>query len=74
MLTEDELTRITDSMFAQMQYLKENYLPKYKTSNWGSIQTCAIVSVLPFLRADFQSNPLYQWALDEMTQRPLIER
>ena len=66
MLTEDELTRITDSMFAQMQYLKENYLPKYKTSNWGSIQTCAIVSVLPFLRADFQSNPLYQWALDEM--------
>lgn len=33
MLTEDELTRITDSMFAQMQYLKENYLSKYKTSN-----------------------------------------
>lgn len=66
-LTEDELTRITDSMFAQMQYLKENYLPKYKTSNWGSIQTCAIVSVLPFLRADFLSDPLYQWALNEMT-------
>lgn len=66
-LTEDELTRITDSMLAQMQYLKENYLPKYKTSNWGSIQTCAIVSVLPFLRADFQIDPLYQWALDEMT-------
>lgn len=66
-LTDDELTCITDSMLAQMQYLKENYLPKYKTSNWGSIQTCAIVSVLPFLRADFQSDPLYQWALDEMT-------
>lgn len=66
-LTEDELTCITDSMLAQMQYLKENYLPKYKTSNWGSIQTCAIVSVLPFLRADFQTDPLYQWALDEMT-------
>lgn len=66
-LTDDELTCITDSMLAQMQYLKENYLPKYKTSNWGSIQTCAIVSVLPFLRADFQSDPLYQWALNEMT-------
>lgn len=66
-LTDDELTRITDSMLEQMQYLKENYLPKYKTSNWGSIQTCAIVSVLPFLRADFQTDPLYQWALDEMT-------
>ncbi len=66
-LTEDELTCITDSMLAQMQYLKENYLPKYKTSNWGSIQTCAIVSVLPFLRADFQTDPLYQWALNEMT-------
>ena len=66
-LTDDELTRITDSMLEQMQYLKENYLPKYKTSNWGSIQTCAIVSVLPFLRADFQTDPLYQWALNEMT-------
>lgn len=65
-LTDDELTCITDSMLKQMQYLKENYLPKYKTSNWGSIQTCAIVSVLPFLRADFQSDPLYQWALNEM--------
>lgn len=65
-LNEDELTRITDSMLKQMQYLKENYLPKYKTSNWGSIQTCAIVSVLPFLRADFQTDPLYQWALNEM--------
>lgn len=66
-LNEDELTCIMDSMLEQMQYLKENYLPKYKTSNWGSIQTCAIVSVLPFLRADFQTDPLYQWALDEMT-------
>lgn len=66
-LTQDELDRITDSMIAQMEYLKQNYLPKYKTSNWGSIQTCAIVSVLPFLRPDFTSDPLYQWALDEMT-------
>lgn len=66
-LNEDELTCIMDSMLEQMQYLKENYLPKYKTSNWGSIQTCAIVSVLPFLRADFQTDPLYHWALDEMT-------
>lgn len=65
-LTDAELSQITDSMMRQMQYLKENYLPKYKTSNWGSIQTCAIVAVLPFLLSEYQTNPLYQWAKSEM--------
>ena len=65
-LTDSELQKITDSMLQQMRYLKTHYLPKYKTSNWGSIQTCSIVSVLPFLSSSYADDPLYQWAKSEM--------
>ncbi len=65
-LSADELTQITDSMLSQLSYLKTSYLPKYKTSNWGSIQTCAIVSVLPYLLEDYKNNALYNWAKKEM--------
>ena len=65
-LTDSELQQITDSMLQQMRYLKTHYLPKYKTSNWGSIQTCSIVSVLPFLSSSYADDPLYQWARSEM--------
>lgn len=65
-LSDTELSEIVQSMFAQLAYLKVSYLPKYKTSNWGSIQTCAIVSVLPFLVENYQNDALYLWTKDEM--------
>ena len=65
-LSDCEREKIGHSMQTQLAYLKDSYLPKYKTSNWGSIQTCAMVSVLPFLREDYQKDPLYLWAKDEM--------
>ena len=65
-LSDCEREKIGHSMQTQLAYLKDSYLPKYKTSNWGSIQTCAMVSVLPFLLEDYQKDPLYLWAKDEM--------
>lgn len=63
-LNESEYNIIKTSLIKQISYLKANYLTKYKTSNWGSIQTCSIVSVLPFLETD--EKELYNWALDEL--------
>lgn len=65
-VSDVELTQIAYSMLAQLSYLKASYLPKYKTSNWGSIQTCAIVSVLPYLLEDYKTSELYVWAKEEM--------
>lgn len=65
-LSDDEQKQIVDNMLLQLRYLQAHYLPKYKTSNWGSIQTCAIVAVLPFLLESFASDPLYQWAIEEL--------
>lgn len=63
-LDENEYNTIKQSLINQMSYLKANYLTKYKTSNWGSIQTCSIVSALPFIAPD--EKELYNWALDEL--------
>lgn len=63
-LNQDEYNQIRDSLIKQIKYLKQNYLTKYKTSNWGSIQTCSIVSVLPFLNTN--ESDIYQWAMDEL--------
>lgn len=64
---EDEcLCRILKSLRAQIDYLKKEYLPKYTLSNWGSIQTCAILSVLPLLSGDYEKDPIFVWAQKEL--------
>lgn len=66
LLSDEELTVICESILKQGQYLKENYLTKYITSNWGSIQTCALVSVLPYID---EENEVYKWALTELDRQ-----
>lgn len=68
-LTDNELTWIANSLFKQIRYMKEHYLLKYITSNWGSIQTCAIAAVLPYLDDEYEKNEDYQWALHELERQ-----
>ncbi|CCI84515.1 heparinase II/III family protein [Lactobacillus pasteurii] len=65
-ITDAELEKISSSIEKQILYLKENYVPKYQLSNWGSIQVCGILITLPFIYKDFENNDLYQWALNEL--------
>lgn len=64
-LSEEQLEKILQSLLDQICYLREAYLPKYTLSNWGSIQTCAILSVLPLLEEDYAADPIFQWARQE---------
>lgn len=65
-IDENEQNIIYQSIINQITYLKKNYLTKYKTSNWGSIQTCAIVSILPFLTSNTYNDEIYIWAKKEL--------
>lgn len=65
LLNDDELCIIQDSLLKQAAYLKQEYLNKYTTSNWGVIQTCSIIAILPYIMEDFESNEIYQWAYKE---------
>lgn len=72
-ISDDELSEILTHLQLQIDYLKEHYLTKYTLSNWGSIQTCAILSVLPFLKEDFLSDAIYQWAYEEWSTQFSIQ-
>lgn len=65
-LSDADITLIADSLLEQITYLRKQYLPKYTLSNWGSIQTCAIVSLLPLLVESYQEHPVFLWAKDEL--------
>lgn len=65
-LEDEVLMRILSSLMEQIRYLRREYLPKYTLSNWGSIQTAAILSVLPLLREDYRRDPIYKWAKKEI--------
>ena len=67
-LDQSEMQYICDSLRKQVYYLKENYLNKYISSNWGSIQLCSILSTLPFLEDNFKEHPLFTWAMIEINK------
>ena len=72
-ISDAELELILHSLYEQIQYLKQEYLPKYRLSNWGSIQTCAILSVLPFLQENYTRDELFRWASKEIETQLAIQ-
>lgn len=61
-LSDDLLEKTVRSVRDQIASLRERYVPKYETSNWGSIQTLAILTVLATLEDDPTSDPDWAWA------------
>lgn len=72
-LSEKTSAPLFGKILQQIDYLKANYLLKYITSNWGSIQTTTIVSLLPLLDENYQANEIYQWAYNEMKTQLTIQ-
>lgn len=73
LLSDEELTCIVGNMLLQAKYLKEQYLNRYITSNWGSIQTLSLCSILPFLIENYEEDELYTWALNECEKQMNIQ-
>lgn len=65
-ITDDELDGVLTHLEKQIEYLKNEYQTKYTLSNWGSIQTCAIVSILPLLDEQYALHPIFKWAQEEI--------
>ena len=65
-ISDDELVRVVGCIEAQIAYLPGQYINKYETSNWGSIQTLAVISALCLLRDDPTTHPVWGWAMERM--------
>lgn len=68
-LTSREYGKIEESIIKQILYMKEEYIPKYTLSNWGSIQTSSMIRVLPMIGEFGQKEEIYEWATDEFERQ-----
>lgn len=73
MLTEADLERIVDGLLLQADYLRDQYIPKYKTSNWGSIQTASLLVVLPLIDPTGNHQSLLEWAKKELLEQVSLQ-
>ncbi|MEG0360077.1 MAG: heparinase II/III family protein [Longicatena sp.] len=72
-ISNDELVTIMTSLHLQIQYLKKQYINKYRLSNWGSIQVAAILCVLPFIEENYQVDTTFIWAKEEYKEQMQIQ-
>ena len=70
---EKEIQTIIDSIKKQINYMKENYVVKYTLSNWGIIQVCSILCVLPAIYDEYKNNEIYTWASQELLKQVDIQ-
>lgn len=68
-ISDDQLQSICEHIWKQIEYCKENYQYKYHLSNWGSIQICAIISILPYLTKDYLNHETFKWAYQELEEQ-----
>lgn len=71
-INNEELELVESSIKAQIIYMKESYLPKYQMSNWGSIQVCIMLRVIPML-SDDSLKEIEEWANKELLKQLEIQ-
>lgn len=65
-LEDEEILKIIFSIKEQLEYLRKSYIDKYVLSNWGVLQTTAIITCSLWLKDFIEDEELYKWALEEL--------
>lgn len=68
-IKEEELFEILESMEQQFLYLYQSYVPKYRQSNWGVLQTTSILQNAAWFGECFcleEMKRIAEWAKDEL--------
>lgn len=69
LISAKDFIKIEKSIITQIIYMKENYIPKYTLSNWGSIQTASIIKIIPLLSDFSRKETIYKWAIEEFERQ-----
>lgn len=73
LLDDIELKKIVKSMESQLIYLKNNYKEKYVLSNWGVLQTYAILNAYIWFEDLFENKDVYYFAKSEFEKQIEIQ-
>lgn len=66
LLNREEKEIIVNSIVKQIEYIKKNYITKYRLSNWGSIQLLILCRILIGIDENVSNNKTYHWAIEEL--------
>lgn len=73
LLSMYEKNKIISSIFLQVKYLRENYITKYRLSNWGSIQLLTLLYIIPQIDPNYKINEIYLWVKEEAKKQIEIQ-
>ncbi|SCJ07561.1 Uncharacterized protein conserved in bacteria [uncultured Clostridium sp.] len=65
-ILDEEIEKIVFSIVEQLKYLKAAYIDKYVLSNWGVLQTTAIVGAHFWIGEFINDDELLKWAIEEL--------
>ncbi len=65
-INNDELLCIIGNIEKQILFLRENYIDKYSLSNWGVLQTSAILSCYDVFKEYFNIDEINNFAFEEL--------
>lgn len=65
-LSDDEILKLIFSIKEQLEYLRDAYKAKYILSNWGVLQTTAIISCYLWFEEFIKDDSLFSWGLNEL--------
>lgn len=68
-IEDQEIETIVHSIEQQLQYLKESYIDKYTLSNWGILQTTAIIACYTILQETIDCKEEYLFAKEEIVKQ-----
>lgn len=72
-ITDKEVEKIVLSIVEQLKYLKKSYIGKYVLSNWGVLQTTAIVGAYFWIGEFIKDVELFDWAIEELYRQINIQ-
>lgn len=73
LITDSELEKILNSIKEQIYYLKKIYKEKYVLSNWGILQTSAIINSYIWFGEYLKDNNILKWAIDQFNEQVDIQ-
>lgn len=68
-IEDQEIQTILTSLEQQIQYLKQQYIDKYTLSNWGILQTTAMIACVTVLQDSIDCKQEYEFAKEELQRQ-----
>lgn len=73
LISDSELEKVLNSIKEQIHYLRKIYKEKYILSNWGILQTAAIINSYIWFGEYLENDEILEWAIEQFNEQVDIQ-